>query len=190
MRKIIVIAMVSLDNYSTGPGGDLRVLTTSEAFDAYNAERMTKASTLILGANTYNGFLGFWPAVADNPEATDDQRTISRRNGEMRKFVVSDSLTEADTAPWTDTTTIVARADAHERIAALKMAAGGDILIFGSRTLWHDLLAAGLVDEIHFIQGSVVTGGGTTAFDQPVTLRLLGAERFGDSDNLIIRYQV
>jgi len=32
----------------------------------------------------------------------------------MAEVVVSDSLTGADTAPWTDTTTMVRRADAHD----------------------------------------------------------------------------
>jgi hypothetical protein len=33
-------------------------------------------------------------------------------------------------------------------------------LVFGSRMLWSDLLAAGLVDVLHLIVGSVVVGYG------------------------------
>lgn len=55
--------------------------------------------------------------------------------------MVSDPLTEADTAPWSDTTTIVRRVDAHQAVAELKQQPGNDILMFGSRTLWNELLA-------------------------------------------------
>jgi dihydrofolate reductase len=67
---------------------------------------------------------------------------------------------------------------------------GQDILMFGSRTLWNDLLVAGLVDELHVMVGATVLGGGTPAFGAgPVPpLRLVDTERRTGSDNLLLRY--
>jgi dihydrofolate reductase len=106
--------------------------------------------------------------------------------------VVSDSLSADDTAPWTETTSIVRRADAHRAIAELKDQPGKDILMFGSRTLWNDLLVAGLVDELHLMVGASVLGGGTPAFNTgPVPpLRLVDTRRRDGSDNLLLRYEV
>ncbi|MFD1936771.1 MULTISPECIES: hypothetical protein [Nonomuraea] len=70
---------------------------------------------------------------------------------------MSDSLTEKDTAPWTDTTTIARRADAHRAIADLKGRPGEDIPMFGSRTLSNNLLVAGLP----LMVGAGVLGGGS-----------------------------
>jgi dihydrofolate reductase len=41
---------------------------------------------------------------------------------------------------------------------------GKDILVFGGRTLWNELLADGLVDELPLMIGPVVLGAGTPAF--------------------------
>src|SRR5215207_3428248 len=193
MRKLIVTTIVSLDGYSAGPGGDVMAMPMDHAFDDYNIERLRAAGTLLLGAKTYTGFKTFWPGRADAPDARGNERETSRRNDAIDKVVVSDSLTDADTDPWTDTTEIVRRADAHERIAQLKKGDGGDILMFGSGTLWNDLLAAGLVDELHLMIGPAVLGGGTPAFgDDGVTaaLELVDTRRFEGSDNLLVRYAV
>src|SRR4051794_5995536 len=84
-------------------------LPMDHAFDAYNAERLRSAGTLLLGAGTFRLFSGFWPAVADDPEASNDQREISRRDNAIDKVVVSDSLTGEDGGAWRETTRIVAR---------------------------------------------------------------------------------
>ena len=68
----------------------------------------------------------------------------------------------------------------------------GDTLVFGSRTLWGDLLAHGLVDELHLMIGAEVVAGDAHAFDDvPRTdLRLLGVRTWADSDNVVLSYGV
>jgi len=192
MRKLIVANIMSLDGYYEGPGRNVMVLPMDHSFDAYNVERLRAADTLLLGRNSYEGFKGFWPQVADDPSASPDNREISRLDNAIEKVVVSDGITEDETEPWRDTTRIVRRADAHEQIADLKQGSGKDILVFGSRTLWNDLLTAGLVDELHLMVGSVVLGGGTPAFETPpaTPLRLLDTRTWDGSDNVLVRYAI
>ena len=58
MRKLIVSNIMSLDGYYTGPDNNVMVLPMDQAFDAYNAERLRAADTLLLGRTTYDGFKG------------------------------------------------------------------------------------------------------------------------------------
>lgn len=191
MRKVIVCNIVSLDGYYEGPGGDVMALPFDEAFDAYNAERLRAADTLLLGRRTYEGFKDYWPTVADDPNAPPLQREISRLNNAIEKVVVSDRLTADQTAPWHDTR-IVRRAEAHGQIASLKGTPGRDILVFGSHILWNDLLGGHLVDELHLMIGAGVLGSGTPAFPvpPPVTLRLLGTRTWDGSGIALTRYAV
>ena len=198
MRKLIVSNMMSLDGYYEGPGKNVMALfdyrwdyPTDESFDAYNAERLHAADTLLLGRVSYDGFKSFWPSVEDDPDATPLQREISHLNNAIEKVVISDTLTSEETDPWHNTR-IIGRADAHERIAELKRQLGKDILVFGSRTLWKDLLANDLVDELHLMIGPVVLGAGTPVFDeQPaVTLRLIDTRTWDGSGNVLLRYEV
>ncbi|HEY6707470.1 MAG TPA: dihydrofolate reductase family protein [Actinomycetota bacterium] len=192
MSKLVVCNIMSLDGYYDGPGGDVMVMPMDEAFDAYNAERLRAAGTLLLGANSYRGFKGFWPPMADDPDARPFHQEIGRLENAMDKVVVSDTVTAEETAPWEASTRIVRRADAHTAIAELKRQPGAEILVFGSRTLWNDLLAHGLVDELHLMVGAAVVGGGTPIFGTrpPGVLRLAGTRRFDGSDNLLLRYEV
>jgi dihydrofolate reductase len=189
MRKLIVCNIVSLDGYYEGPGNDVMALPFDEAFDAYNAERLRAADTLLLGRTSFDGFKSYWPPVADNPNVRPVEREISRLNNAIDKVVISDSLTPEQTAPWHNTR-IVGRAAAHEQVAELKRQPGKEILIFGSRTLWNDLLIGGLVDEVHLMIGPAFLGGGTPVFEgrSPVALRLLGSRTLEGSELVLTRY--
>jgi dihydrofolate reductase len=170
----------------------LKAYPTDESFDVYNAERLRAADTLLLGRTSYNGFKGYWPSVADDPNVTPTMREISRLDNAIDKVVISDSLTPEQTESWQNNTRIIRRADSHEQIAELKRQNSKDILVFGSRTLWNDLLANDLVDEIHLMIGLVVLGAGTPIFDgkPPVSLRLIDTRTWDGSGNVLVRYEI
>lgn len=190
MRKLIVTNIVSIAGYYEGPVGNVMALPMDGAFDAYCAERLNTADTLLLGRNSFALFSRFWPPIADHPDATPAQREISRRDNEIDKLVISDTLIADETGAWRDTTRVVPRRQAHATVARLKTAPGLDILVFASRTLWNDLLTAGLVDELHLVVGATVLGGGTPAFahGESRALTLLDTRRLENSSNTVLRY--
>jgi hypothetical protein len=63
MRKLIVSNIVSLDGYYEGPSKNVMDLfgyrfeayPADESFDAYNAQRLRAADTLLLGRISYEG---------------------------------------------------------------------------------------------------------------------------------------
>ena len=202
MRKVVVSSIVSLDGYAAGPGGNVMALPMDAFFDEHNLQRQRRADTLLLGRRTYLGLKGHWPAIAEDPtrspavqldpSTADLHRETAQRNNTLRKVVVSDTLTPAETDPWTETTTIVRRADASATVRRLREQPGGDLLVFGSSTLWTGLLAAGLVDELHLLVAPVVLDGGLPAFGPgPVPpVHLHGVRRREGSDNVLLSYTV
>jgi dihydrofolate reductase len=188
MRKLIVCNIVSADGFYSGPGDNVMVMPFDAPFSHYNAERLLAADTLLLGRRSFEGFRSYWPSIADDPDAPPVEREISRLDNAIDKVVVSDSLTDADLAPWTNTT-IIRRADAHGAIAQLKAGPGREILMFGSHVLWNDLLQAGLVDELHLMIGAAFLGDGVPLFDGPRTdFRLLDARVMDGSQLILARY--
>jgi dihydrofolate reductase len=192
MRKVVVYNVISLDGFHTGPGNDVSVMfpVMGKVFDSYNAELLRASDLHLVGRNSFELFQGFWPKVAENPDSeewTPEQKELSRAGQAVKAVVVSDTLT----GNWAGVR-VIRRADAYQEIAELKRQAGKDILITGSRTLWNDLLAHDLVDEIHLMVGNLLLGEGVPAFSgkPDVRLRLIETRRWPDSDNVLLRYEV
>jgi dihydrofolate reductase len=193
VRKLIMVNMMSLDGFYEGSGGNLMLLPfDGGAFDSYNLERIQAADSVLLGGNSYEGFKGYWPGVEHDASAPSVSREFSRIYNRVEKVVVSDhaSLPEAG-HPWATNTRILRRAEAYAEIARLKQQDGREIVMWGSRTLWNDLLAHGLVDELHLMIGAVTVGDGTPLFEyRPASLRFLDSRTFDGSDNVLVRYRV
>src|SRR5260370_28751120 len=192
MRKTIVFNIISLDGYHTGPGNDVSVMfpMMGKVFDAYNAELLRTADLFLVGRVSFELFQSFWPRVAENPasdEWTPEQREIVQEGKSVNTIVVSDRLT----GNWPDIR-IIRHAHACQQIAELKRQTGKDILMTGSRTLWNDLLAHDLIDEIHLMIANVVLAEAVPVFvgKPDVTLRLIDIRRWEDSDNVLLRYEV
>jgi riboflavin biosynthesis pyrimidine reductase len=53
-----------------------------------------------------------------------------------------------------------------------------------------NVLARGLIDELHLVVGPSALGGGTPPFEAPVDLVLLDARRVDGSNSALLRYVV
>lgn len=129
------------------------------------------ADALLLGRRTFEDFRGYWPSQ------TDDTTGITAYLDRVSKYVVSGTLTDPG---WQNST--VLKGDAVQEVRRLKDEEGGkDIVLTGSITLAHTLIAAGLVDEFRFFVYPSVQGRGRRLFPEGYEiprLRLLESRAF------------
>ena len=146
MRTLIVSNIMSVDGFYEGPGRDMMVLNMDEAFDAYNLERIRSADIVLLGRTSFEGFSSYWPGIVtapadpDNRALSDVNREISRIYNQLPKAVVSDRYSVPKDNAWRHQTTVIAGSDVSESVGAARRQGRGDILVFGSRTMWNSLL--------------------------------------------------
>jgi dihydrofolate reductase len=185
MRRVVVSEFVSLDGVMEAPGGEEGYAHTGWVMlfpdpgqEAYKLEEVLEAEALLLGRVTYEGFAAAWPSVKDEAGFGD------KMNG-MPKFVASTTLTELE---WNNSTLL--EGDVAEAVSKLKLEDGGDILVVGSRTLVHTLMAHDLVDEYRVMLFPVVLGSGGRLFpDTPAktVLKLVDTTTF-DSGVVVHTY--
>jgi dihydrofolate reductase len=187
MAPLIVSHLSSLDGFLAGPGGDLSRLPMGPAFDAHNLGLLRGAGTLLFGRTTFELFRAFWPQVG--PDDDPVLREIAALLRGAAKLVVSDTLVLAPDEPWAEAE-VVGRAAARDRIARLKAEESRPLLIYGSATLWNELLAQGLVDELHLLMGPVVLGAGVPVFapGAPREMTLLDSRLLPGSQIVALRY--
>lgn len=177
MRKIIVSEFLALDGVMeeprwTGPYWNDEIAT-------FKFDELFSVEALLLGRTTYEGFAKAWPNQLD-------EQGYGERMNSMPKYVASTSLTETE---WNAE---LLAGDAVEAIRELKGQPGGDLLVFGSRSLAKTLAAHGLVDRYHFVLYPVVLGRGARLFDAdgvPAALEL-SASKATASGAITLAYDV
>jgi dihydrofolate reductase len=173
VRKFKLQVQTSVDGYMAGPNGEMDWLTFpwTDDIGAYIGALTEPVDCMVLGRKLAEGFI---PAWAAGPEG-EDQESIDWMNT-TPKVVISDSL---DASPWENAD--VAGGDLAETINRLKAQPGGDIITYGGGTLVSNLIAKGLLDELHLFVNPTAIGDGMAVFpnvDSYQRLRLVKAQAF------------
>jgi hypothetical protein len=139
MRKLIVANIVSLDGYYEGPNRNVMALPMDHSFDAYNVDGPRAADTLLLGANCYGMFKGFWPQMKEHAQATPVHREISRLNDAIEKWSSRIACRASRPTRGAAPRASCAEPRRSDRSLRSREGPGRDILVFGSRRSWNDL---------------------------------------------------
>lgn len=132
------------------------------------------ADVLLIGRETYDSFAGAWPG---REAAGGEDADFARKLGDARKIVVSKQQLEFT---WRNSEQL--QGDLVAAVSALKNEPGaGTIGMSGSVSVVRQLLAAGLLDELHLLVHPIAVRRGMRLFDEgepPIPLTLLSAQPF------------
>lgn len=164
-RRVAANMSLTLDGRYSGPGGpgDLGAIVpymTTEVARNQLARVTEGATTALLGRLNAQGFMGFWPPVADDENADPRDRGYAKWLVGAEKVVLSTTLTEP---PW-DRTRVV-NAPVTDVVAELRSSGDGDILVNNSASVIKPLLAADLLDRLYLMICPEIAGGGERLFD-------------------------
>jgi dihydrofolate reductase len=163
-RMLVGNISLSLDGRVTGPGGpyDMSWIVPHAITDGSRTHlvRVTSAATtVLLGRKNYEGFAGYWPAVADDEAADPRDRAFSNWLTRVEKVVFSTTLTES---PWHNTR--ITADDPVSVVKHLRAQEGGDIIVLASTSVIRCLLDAGELDRLSITLCPEVVGGGARFF--------------------------
>jgi dihydrofolate reductase len=180
--KLTVQTFLTLDGVMQAPGGAEEDPTEGFTQGGWQApfpdpavgefvnELNTHASAFLLGRRTFDIFRGYWP------DQRDPSNAIATAINSLPKYVVSNSLSEADVA-WRgehpDTARLVT-GDVVAGVRALKDEPGDELQIWGSGKLLQTLLQDELVDRFRLMMFPIVLGSGRRLFNEgvmPATMR-------------------
>jgi dihydrofolate reductase len=164
-RRVVAWVTISMDGYTSGPGGPAQDTWLHEHVRRVSAAAHFEgiwrgASTIVVGRTNYEGFYSVWPGITADPATDPRTRDLGAFLNTVEKVVVSRTLQEAG---WENSR--IAR-DLESEVRALRNAPGRDILVINSASIIQALLRAGLIDDLRFAVVPMLLGGGLRLFTE------------------------
>jgi dihydrofolate reductase len=161
MRKLVITQNVTVDGSIEMLDDWFDPLSQDEQLLAESHRQDAESDAMLLGRQTFEDFRSYWP------QQTADTTGITDYLNLVEKYVVSTTMSDPQ---WTNSTVLC---DAPmTRVRDLKALPGKDIVVTGSITLTHALIAENLVDEYRLFVYPAVQGRGRGLFPPGTTAAL------------------
>ncbi|HTU29358.1 MAG TPA: dihydrofolate reductase family protein [Solirubrobacteraceae bacterium] len=189
-RSLRANLSLTLDGRYHGAGGpaDLSPIVPYAVTDVardHLARLHRGATTALLGRGSAQGFMDYWPPVADDENADPRDRGYAAWLRDTDKVVLSTTLTEA---PWPNTR--IMSGPVAQIVGELMSTGEGDILVNSSPSLIKPLLRADLIDRLHIMVNPEIAGAGERLFEDglPATRWSLVCHEAGELGELALMY--
>jgi dihydrofolate reductase len=157
MRKLVITQNITLDGSVEMLDDWFDPQLQDEDLLEESHRQDSQADALLVGRRTFEDFRGYWPKQTDDPTGVTDY--LNR----VAKYVVSSTMSDPQ---WENSIVLAGSGQgwAVERAIALKSQPGKDIVLTGSISLAHALIAGGVVDEYRLFVYPTVQGRGRRLF--------------------------
>jgi dihydrofolate reductase len=156
MRKVVLYELLSIDGVAEEPGNWM--FDVDEILVENLGRVIARQDAVLLGRNTYDYWVGYWP--------TSDHQPFAGFINTTTKHVFTSSPPAEE---WPASTFVAA--PPTEYVADLKRQSGADIGIHGSISLAQTLLRSELVDEMRLVVAPTVAGEGARLFESQGALQ-------------------
>ncbi len=159
MGKLIYFMHTSLDGFVADPNGGMGWIHIDDELFDFVGKRIKTTDTALYGRVTFEMMEAYWPTAAERPGATKHDIDHSSWYAKARKVVLSRSW-QGKELPNTQ----IISNNLEEEISKLKASTPNDILLFGSPSAGHSLLAEGLIDGYWLFVNPILLGRGIPLF--------------------------
>ena len=171
MKNVVLLMHTSLDGFVAGLNGEMDWIKVDDEMFEYAGKQTDEADIALYGRVTYQMMESYWPTAGDQPNASKHDRQHSNWYNNVTKVVLSRTMPKDDLKK-----TIVISDNITGEITKLKQASGKNILMIGSPTAAHSLMAENLIDDYWLFVNPILLGQGIPLFksiNEKTTLKLI-----------------
>jgi dihydrofolate reductase len=187
MRKLILIAHISLDGFVAGQKGELDDFDQGEENLKFICALTLDADAALMGRISYELLESYWPTARDRTNASKGEIQFSNWYHDAKKIIVSRTITEVNL-----NNTIILGGNISNEIIKIKKQRGKNILIFGGPSTTKSLMQHNLIDSYWIFVNPIIFGKGIPLFSglkEKVKLKLVTTHLFSNGE-IALNYEV
>lgn len=168
MRRLVLFMHCSLDGFVTDRNGDMNWILIDESMFEIASQRTKESDTALYGRVTWQMMENYWPDAAKQPNPTKHDIEHSAWYNNVTKVVASRTLKDSNLI-----NTKIIKDNLTQEVGRMKEQQGRDIVMFGSPSTAHALMAENLIDDYWLFINPILLGGGTPLFKDISEVRKL-----------------
>jgi dihydrofolate reductase len=180
MRKLVLLAHISLDGFVAGVRGELDDFDPGEENLQFVCSLTEQADAALFGRISYELLNKHWPDAKNSPNASKGTIAYSNWYNSAEKIVISQTMTAESS-----NNTIIIRDNIPDEINKIKNKPGKDILIFGSPAVSQLLMQHDLIDSYWIFVNPIIFGKGIPLFtdmENKIKLKLVKTKQFSNGE--------